>query len=644
LTRVLLGLGLVAWVARIARQAGAPGWPLALAIASASALAVVIAWRRRPGGWLDGPRLVLVLLGLWLLPSVYGSLGGDGVQYYILLRSPLLDLDLDFDNDFAGLGAAPVVSVQGEATSRMPVGTALVWAPAFLAVHVTAKVGEWLGLAGPADGFGPAYTAAVATATYVFVFAALLLLEGALRARHGRGVALLAVAGIWLGTPLAFYMTAAATMSHGASAGTAILMVLAWLRAREAEGARPWAWAGLAGGLLVAIRPQDGVLLALPALDALWRGRSRGRALLAFLAGPLAFGLLQLLVWLRLYGLDFAGVISGQSYVGQTPLFPLELMFSARHGLFTWTPLYLLAPLGWLAMGRRDPPLALLCALGLALSVLVNSAMQDWWGSESFGQRRLLGVTPLFALGVAEALALLRRRPMVMLAGATAVVVFWNSQLAVVYNSRMLAPRTEALSLDQMGQGQAELLYRRLLAWERRLPPRLFVLLYENLRGVWLDEGARALGETVDLGRQADGTIEPAAVHGLLADGWYGADREGEAGFRRCRGRRAAWRVPVRTPGPFEVTVRLRSEMGALPVRVALEVNGARVGEEPLAEGWAEHDFAVPAHLWRTGFNEVALAFSTTPRDADPAHQGRNAPASVDWVRLHRQATPQGPW
>ncbi|HEX6739284.1 MAG TPA: hypothetical protein VF310_13480, partial [Vicinamibacteria bacterium] len=471
----------------------------------------------------------------------------------------------------------------------------------------------------------------------------LLLLEAALRARHGRSVALLAVLGIWLATPLAFYMTAAATMSHGASAGTAILFVLAWLRARESDDVRHWAWAGAAGGLLLAIRPQDGVLLALPALDVLWQSRQRGRSLAAFLAGPLAFGALQLLVWLRLYGPAFADVVSGQSYVGHTPLFPLELLFSARHGLFTWTPLLLAAPLGWLALGRRDPRLALLCGLGFTLAVLVNSAMQDWWGSESFGQRRLLGLTPFFALGLAEALAFLRRRPMWMLAGATAGLVLWNSQLAVLYNSRLMAPRTEALSLDRMAQGQVELLYRRLAAWEPRLPPRLFVLLYENLRGVWLDEGPRPLGETLDFGRQGDGSLERADLLALLVDGWYGADREGETGFRRCRGRRAAWRVPLRTPGPFEVTVRLRSEMEA-PLRAALVVNGTRLGEESVSTAWSEHDFAAPAHLWRPGFNELALEFSTTPREADPTREGRNAPAAVDWVRLHRQQTPPGPW
>src|SRR5207244_11413737 len=67
---------------------------------------------------------------------------------------------------------------------------------------------------------------------------------------------------------------------------------------------------------------------------------------------------------------------------------------------------------------QRQPPtrdggrqrLAVLLAAGFAGSVLVNASMQDWWGAEAFGQRRLLGLTPLFALGLGEVLAALSAR------------------------------------------------------------------------------------------------------------------------------------------------------------------------------------------------------------------------------------------
>jgi hypothetical protein len=152
----------------------------------------------------------------------------------------------------------------------------------------------------------------------------------------------------------------------------------------------------------------------MPLLDLMARGRTALRTGPAFLLGPAVLGALQLAVWLHLYGLGFAHVISGQSYVGETAAYPVDLMLSARHGLFTWTPLYLASVFGWILRARRDAWTAALFATAFGLAVYVNGSMQDWWGSESFGQRRMLGLTPLFALGCAEALAFLRRRPLLL--------------------------------------------------------------------------------------------------------------------------------------------------------------------------------------------------------------------------------------
>ncbi|HEX6739010.1 MAG TPA: hypothetical protein VF310_12095, partial [Vicinamibacteria bacterium] len=127
---------------KVARDAGAPPLLFTLVLWAAALGAVV--WWLRPSpptpGWLDGPRLVLLLLGLLLLPSVYARIGGDGFEYYAMLRSPLLDGDLDFANDFAGLGSRPVLSSEGEVTVRTPAGMALLWLPAFLLAHAAALV------------------------------------------------------------------------------------------------------------------------------------------------------------------------------------------------------------------------------------------------------------------------------------------------------------------------------------------------------------------------------------------------------------------------------------------------------------------------------------------------------------------------
>jgi hypothetical protein len=611
---------------------------LTAALVVTAVAAAVLALRASGRGWIDRWRLVLVLAALWFLPSVYGRIGGDGNQYYILLRSPVLDLDLDFDNDFAGLGAAPVMSIQGDSTSRMPIGAALTWLPPFLVVHLFALVTSALGAPWRADGFGPLYQATITTSTYVYVVAALVGLEAVLRRRHGPPVALLSTLGIFLATPLLYYATANPSMSHGVQAASAIAFVLAWMWAREGEDPRRWLVTGLLGGLVCVIRPQDAVLLALPLLDLLRRGRRALPVAPAFLAGPAALGLFQLGVWLKLYGLAFADVISGQSYVGHTASYPVDLMLSARHGLFTWTPLYLVAVLGWVVWARRDAWTAALVATVFTLAVLVNGAMQDWWGSESFGQRRMLGLTPLFALGLGEAVAFLRRRPLLLPAALLVALVAWNLQFAYIFNSEMLATRTQAVSLDRLAATQVEVLYRTIARYERALPPRLFLLLYDNLKGVWLEEGPRSLQGTVDLGGE-----ERAELDAVVGHNWSRADVEDEVGLRRSRGRKSWLRLPIRTPADFDAVLRARSEIPDLAVRVTIEVNGTVVATPDVAPGWSDYRFVVPRAALRPGFNEVSLAYSTTPRDRDPTHEGRDAAIAVDFLKLERRETRDGP-
>jgi hypothetical protein len=616
-------------------------------LAAVAAVTAVVLARRENGPplrWLDGWRLPLALLALWMLPAVYARIGGDGFEYYALLRSPVVDHDLDFANDFAGLGARPVLSSEGEITARTPIGTALLWLPAFLAAHVLATAASWVSGVGN-DGFGLLYQSAATSTSYAAGLAALVLIERALRRRHGAALALLAVLGIWLATPLHFYMTANPFMSHAASVFAATLFTIAWLWARRLGTARAWAWAGAAGALTALVRVQDAVLL-LPALVDMLLGppvgtagtvppeeaprASRPRLLGAFLAAPAAAGLVQLLVWVSLYGRRFLDVVLAQNLVGGES-HVLDVLFAARHGLFTWTPLYLLCALGWVLLARREGRLALFCLAGFALAVLVNARIQDWWGSHAFGQRRLLCLTPLFAIGLGRALAALVARPLVAAGALLAPLVLWTMQFQYVFNSEMVAGKGQAVSLDLLAPAQVEAAYWKLLRWEGRLPPPVFVLAYDNLKGIWLDEGPRALGGVIDLGS------EPPELPQLVGHNWYRPEQDEETTYRRSKGRRSWLRVPVRTAGGFAALLRARSDMNGQPVTVAIQWNGRAVGEATLGEEWTEHAFTVPEEAVRAGFNDVALLWSTSPRSADPEHRGKDAAARVDWLRLDRR-------
>ncbi|HVR71226.1 MAG TPA: hypothetical protein VMT87_10315 [Vicinamibacteria bacterium] len=616
-----------AWLLTVLRGAGAPesAAMAAAAVAIALGLAAVL---RSPAGrvWLDGPRLALAGAGLFVLGSVYLAVGGDGYEYYALLRSPVLDGDLDFVNDFEGLGSRLVHSSRGEVTSRVAMGVSLFWAPHFLLAHLLALAGL-----DRADGFGPLYQAAVTTASYVYAFAALVLIESMLRRRVSRAVALLAVLAIWLATPLHFYMTANPSMSHGVSVFAATAMVWLWFRARGDADPRQWALVGLAGGLLALVRPQDAVLLAIPALDLLFRRRAGLRPLGGLLLPIALLGLAQIGLWFALYGPGFTTVVRETNLVAGIEPHVLDFLFAARHGMLTWTPLYVAALAGWIVWAARERRVPALFATAFALSVLVNSTTSDWWGSESFGQRRMLAFTPLFALGLAEMLDWLRRRPLVPIAAGLALLALWNLQFEYIYNSGLVAGRSQAIDLDRLLAAQVDVAHRRLVRWHGRIPAAAWVLAHDNLNGVWIDEGTRSLGRVIDFGR------EPEDLPLVVGHGWYEPEQEGEVGLRRSKGWRSWLRVPVRTAAAARITVRARRGVGELPVRVRVEVNGTAAGESDLPAEWADLAFDAPKGAVRRGLNDVAFIFSATPRRDIPGYRGKDAAAAVDFVRWERR-------
>lgn len=621
---------LLSLLLKVGVEAGLPTSSLRAALGLA-ALSGVAAWLfgRRRGGF-DGWRLAIALSVLASLPQVNPRVGGDGFEYYALARSLVFDHDLDFSNEFDGLGAQPVRGHDGEATSRFPIGVALVWIPPLVACHAVALGLSGLGVSIDTTGFGTVYQSAATTTSFALAALGLVLLDRLLRRFFAPALAGLALLGIWLATPLHFYAVANPSMSHAASAAAATLFLFAWLEARGGSLARPWLLAGLAGGLLSLIRIQDGVLLAMPALD-IALARRGWRPLLSLAAGPALAAALQLGIWWTMYGGGFFAQAAEQGHFGRPELHVLGVLFSARHGLLSWTPLFLLALPGLLLWVRRDARLAWAMLAGLALSVALNSLQWDWWGADAFGQRRLLGLVPFLALGLAQALEFLRRRPLLPIAGALALLIVWNQQFAYIYQSELLAGKGQAVSLDRLAAAQVDVMARRLLRLEPWLPRPLFVLLYDNLRGVWLDEGPRSLGGRIDLGG-----AQPEDFP-VLGHGWSEPMHEGETSFRFSNVRRSWLRVPVLTPGDFEVTLRIRPAFDVAPVAVSLEAAGESVGRATLGPDWQELRFSLPARLVASGVNDLALDFSPTPADVVPGFRGRNAAVAVEWVRFARR-------
>ncbi len=253
----------------------------------------------------------------------------------------------------------------------------------------------------------------------------------------GREHALWPALGAALAGPLPCYVMSLASFTHAQAAMATSLLVLLWIRWREAWTPRRWLAWGAVVGLMLLIRPACLPFVLLPVLEGLrvlwapirardWPGLLR--ALAAPAAGA-AVGVVvfspQLLVWKHLFG-SYLTVPQGEGFMVWTESAWLSTLFSPRNGLLTMAPLMALALLGIIGAARRRVALAapmLLILLGMAV---INGMAHDWWGW-GFSARRFTSALPLLTFGLGAALAgirwLLQRRPVRSIAWITALVI-----------------------------------------------------------------------------------------------------------------------------------------------------------------------------------------------------------------------------
>jgi hypothetical protein len=608
--RVLLGL-LAADIARVLIWPDAGGGALlALRLLAAAALIVALPVPRR-ALWL------LLLPALLHFSTVGGRLSGDGVMYYVQLRSLLADGDIDLANEYQAMGLlerpelrAPLRS--GLRRTVFSIGPALLGAPFYALAEGLGRAGRALGRPADLTGFGPLHVNAVALGGLLYGFAAVWVMETALRRHFALRTARAAAVLLWGASFLYWYMVQQPTMAHAQSTFLAALFIDRWdrRRARDARAADAVVL-GLLGGLAMCVRWQNAVLLALPAWDlarAALAGRGGQRALgrAALLGGAtLLAALPQMLVWHAIFGVwVLAAPPQGTDFVRLTRPFVLDTLFSSRHGLFSWTPLLAVGYLGFVPLLRRRPGLAGPLLVPLLVITYVNMCSGDWWAGGSFSNRRFDSLLPVLAFGLAAAWeaarVFLRRHPGASVAALVAAAVAWNA--AVVDARRHGAlPADDTVALEQVVHGAAAAGARHLgspttwpaswlFAARHHLPPDR----YDLLVGRYLFYRQNNQRGCVEPGR--------AAVAAQLEGAWHVEDSGREpVGVLEGPGR--VW-VGLDLPEDLDLALRVRAP-AAGPLTV--DVNGVTVAEHAVGPEWTTARVAVPGLRWRRDLNAVGL-------------------------------------
>ena len=447
-----------------------------------------VAQRRR--GWF-GEWGLLLLLGAVALtlftPRLYGA---DEIKYFAHLRSAYFDYDLHFENEYAHFidrdpvahaGLVPYrdeVTATGRRLNDGPIGSALLWAPFYVVADLLVVAARVAGSEVPRDGYSWPYVWAVCLGSLFWGTIGLFLTYRSCREYADAQSSTAALVGIWFATPVVFYLYITPPMAHANSLFAVSLFVFIWLQTRDERQLIEWAALGVSAGLMVLVRELNWLFLLAPAVDEL--GEAWDAYRVARIESSLqARGLLS--TWWRRFaprvrgwaamGLPLLLVVTPQLIVyrllhgtfGPTPfvvdkfepwpVHAVSVLLSGFHGLFSWSPITLVGVLGLLALARRNGRVALALALVFAAEVAVIGSYDTWPGGASFGARRFINCTPIFAIGLAALLDRLRPTGHRVAVAGIVLAIVWNFGLAVQYSTGII-PRDQPVSMRTIVRNQ----------------------------------------------------------------------------------------------------------------------------------------------------------------------------------------------
>ncbi|MGH9775224.1 MAG: ArnT family glycosyltransferase [Candidatus Acidiferrales bacterium] len=432
-------------------------------------MAVSNFWRR----W-SWRKKCLLWIFLLTLPLSDPWVRGDGIGYYAYARALIVQGNLNFEADWLAGNKTFLMSrtdapghlnseqytSTGHVDNHFTVGPSILWSPFLLFTHGTVHLWNSAGGRIPADGFSWPYTLTMALATAFYAFLGLLLSFALARKYVSERWAFLATLGIWFASSLPVYMYFNPSWSHALSAFVVALFLWYWDRTRVDRTAIHWFVLGLIGGLMGDVYYPNFIFFLAPAIEIVlhsWRLRSpqhpgeprSGTLILRgviFAAAVLLAFLPTLATRQIIYGSPFAtGYEVGPWHWGAPRL--LGLLFSSDHGLFSWTPILIIAATGLFLLPRRDRQTGgIFLACAIAFYYLIAS-YPDWEGISSFGNRFFISLTPLFVVGLAmffsvcESLFHSTRGAFWRACTVTALLIVWNLGFVFQWGTHLISER-----------------------------------------------------------------------------------------------------------------------------------------------------------------------------------------------------------
>jgi hypothetical protein len=315
----------------------------------------------------------------------------DVANYYSWLPAKFCNNNsFEFGNGVEGyLGLSP----QGKHISRATYGMAIMYAPAFALGYKIA-----INQKDPTDGFSEPFATTLHWASILYVIIGLIFLRIFLLNYFSEAITALTLMIAFLGTMLFYYTLSLGEMPHGYLFFLISAFLLLCHKWHEKTTYFRSVLVGLVIGLISIIRPTEAAVVLIFIFynvkttaglktEALMFWKKKWHVLIMILI-PVLIWIPQLLIWKSLTGSYFYNsyAVLGEKFYWSDPQI-LNLLFSYRKGWVVYTPLIILAFMGFFFMNGPEKKLRPVLLFILCFQVYLLSCWWDWFFGGSFGAR-----------------------------------------------------------------------------------------------------------------------------------------------------------------------------------------------------------------------------------------------------------------
>jgi hypothetical protein len=391
-----------------------------------------------------GSCLLLFSLCVFYAPPWKGrgagaTIGWDASGYYLYLPSLFIYKDLKKLHFMPGIleqyHSTPAleqafVHPSGNYVIKYTCGQALLYAPFFFIAHGFALASK----AYPADGFSTPYQMAISLGMLLYSFAGLYFLRRLLLRYFSDVSTALTLLVIVFATNYLDYAGLGGALPHNTLFAVYALLLLATDNFYRAPRYREAAFIGLLVGLAALIRPTEIISFLLPLLWAfkgpasrvrfLWQHRGK-IGISALFAGTVLC--LQAIYWKAMTGSFLVYSYGNEGFNFRHP-FIRECLFSYKAGWLVYTPVMLLAIIGFVGLYRRHKNIFWPTVIFSLLFCYLCFSWKAWWYGGGLGQRAMIQAYAVLALPIAALVqsSLMRKWSRTMLAVFVLFCTWYN--------------------------------------------------------------------------------------------------------------------------------------------------------------------------------------------------------------------------